>query len=153
MQSSCLRSVLKFYLEKQEQDWSSRLHLYLCILTQVPHSQCSLRLSPKFCQNFKSKFNTPKCNFWLLLLFNICHCNSGLALRSWKLLFYTIKFCVFHIWNYAKLTSQTKVSFVNVEPVQERPITFLPSFDSRAIEMSKQEQSHKSSIYIGFFFK
>jgi hypothetical protein len=35
IQNSCLRSILKFYLEKLEQDWSSRLHLYLCILARV----------------------------------------------------------------------------------------------------------------------
>jgi hypothetical protein len=35
MQSSCLRSMLKFYLEKQVQDWTSRSHLYLCTLGLV----------------------------------------------------------------------------------------------------------------------
>jgi hypothetical protein len=36
IQSSCLRLILKFYWEKQEQDWSWRSNLYLCILTQAP---------------------------------------------------------------------------------------------------------------------
>ncbi len=49
---------------------------------QVPHSQCSLRENPKFLRNFSSKNNTLIEKFWLIYLFNICLCNSGLAFRS-----------------------------------------------------------------------
>jgi hypothetical protein len=48
----------------------------------VPHSQCSLKENPKFYQNLRSKNHTLKEKFWLIFLFNICHCNSGLALKS-----------------------------------------------------------------------
>jgi hypothetical protein len=48
----------------------------------VPHSQCSLRENPKFLQTFRSENNTLKEQFWLIFLFNICHCNSGLAFIS-----------------------------------------------------------------------
>jgi hypothetical protein len=46
---------------------------------QVPHSQRSPRENPKFLQNFRSKNNWLKENFWLKFLFNFSHCKSGLA--------------------------------------------------------------------------
>jgi hypothetical protein len=49
---------------------------------QVPHSQWSLKENLNFLQNLKSKNNTVWENFWLIFLFNVCHCNSGLAFKS-----------------------------------------------------------------------
>jgi hypothetical protein len=49
---------------------------------QVPNSQCSLKENPKILQNFRSKNNTLKENFWPIFLCNICHCNSSLAFKS-----------------------------------------------------------------------
>jgi hypothetical protein len=48
----------------------------------VPHSQSSLRENPKFLQNFRPKNNTLRKNIWLIFLFYIYHCNSGLAFKS-----------------------------------------------------------------------
>jgi hypothetical protein len=48
---------------------------------QEPHSQCPLKENSKFMQNFKTKNNTLIEIFWLIFLFNICHCNSGLLLK------------------------------------------------------------------------
>jgi hypothetical protein len=51
MQSSCLRLILKFYLEKQEQDWTWRSYLYLYILTQMSNGvflDTTIRLPNQF---------------------------------------------------------------------------------------------------------
>jgi hypothetical protein len=56
MQSSWMRLILKFYLEKQEQDWTLKLYLYLCILTQglvLPPKFLDLRNFQKNPENFK----------------------------------------------------------------------------------------------------
>ncbi len=62
----------------------------------VPHSQCSLKENPKFLQNFRSKNNTLKENFWQIFLFYICHCNSGLAFKS-KNYFIVAQNCMYFI--------------------------------------------------------
>jgi hypothetical protein len=82
----------------------------------VPHSQCSLRENPKFFQNFRSKNNTLKEKFWLIFLFNICHCNSGLAFKGKKLIHCWTKLYVLHKRKFPKVTSATQVSFVNEAP-------------------------------------
>jgi hypothetical protein len=48
----------------------------------VPHSQCSRRENHKFLQNYQSKNITVWEKFCIILLFNICHCNWGLAFKS-----------------------------------------------------------------------
>jgi hypothetical protein len=48
----------------------------------VPHSQCSLWKNPKFWKKFKCKNYTLKENFWLIFLFVVCYCNSGLAFKG-----------------------------------------------------------------------
>jgi hypothetical protein len=52
------------------------------ISLQVPHSQCSLKESPKFLPNFRHKNNTIKVNFQVIFVFNIYLCNYGLALKG-----------------------------------------------------------------------
>jgi hypothetical protein len=46
-------------------------------------------------------------------LFNIGHCNSGLAFKSKKLLHCGTKLYVFHKRKFPKVTSEMRVSFVN----------------------------------------
>jgi hypothetical protein len=41
-------------------------------------------------QNFCSKNNTLKANFWQIFLFIICHCNSGISFKS-KIFYITVK--------------------------------------------------------------
>jgi hypothetical protein len=54
------------------------------LVGQVPDSQCLLKENSKFLQNFSFKNSTFKENCRLTILFNICHYNSGLALKSKK---------------------------------------------------------------------
>jgi hypothetical protein len=89
---------------KIEDAWPRRSGAWLltscCIkntlIVLVPHSQCSLRENPKFLQNFRTKNNTLKGIFWLIFLFNISHCNSGLAFKS-KNYFIAAQNCVYFI--------------------------------------------------------
>jgi hypothetical protein len=48
------------------------------------------------------------------ILFNICHCNSGLAFKS-KNYYFASQNCeyIFHKRKFSKLTSKMQVSFVN----------------------------------------
>ena len=95
---------------------SSKVHYWKQFDLQVPHSQCSLKETPKFLQNFRCKNNTQREKIWLIILFNICHCNEGLSFKSKKLLHYLAKLYIFHKRKFPKLNSETQVSFVNEAP-------------------------------------
>jgi hypothetical protein len=78
----------------------------------LPHSHCSHRENPKFLQNFISKYNTLKEIFGQKSVFNICHCNSGLAFKCKNYCIASHNFVYFIRENSPK----AQVSFVNESP-------------------------------------
>jgi hypothetical protein len=91
-----IKAKVKFGFWQNFQKSSNFLIKIYVKKAQVPHSQCSLRENPKFLQNLRSKNNTLKATFWLIFLLNICHCNSGLALKC-KNYYITSQNCMFLI--------------------------------------------------------
>jgi hypothetical protein len=81
-------------------------HQFKCL---VSHSLCSLRENPKFLPNFRSKNNTLEEKLWLIILFNICHCNSGLAFKSKTItLLNNMVLYVFHKIKFPKVSQKLK---------------------------------------------
>jgi hypothetical protein len=83
---------------------------------QVPHSQCSLWENPKLLQYFWSKNNTLQGNFWLIFLFNICHCNSGVAFKSKNYYIASQNCMYFTRENFQNLSQIPNRAFVNKAP-------------------------------------
>jgi hypothetical protein len=103
------RVLLHLYINSHLVSYTNRKYYItwmLCCYSQpqlVPHSQWSLRENPKFLQN-----DILKEKFWIIFLFNICHCDSGLAFNS-KNYYIVAQNCVYFITeNSQKLRQQRK---------------------------------------------
>jgi hypothetical protein len=104
----------------------------------VPYSQFSLlsRFHVPYLQFSLLQNNTFEEDFWLIFLFNICHCNSGLTFKS-KNYPNTSQNCMYflrensqnlHQMNEAPglhLSGQEQVFFFNVSSIQEFDIQIL----------------------------